>query len=845
MDRWSASPKNPFTIMNHSLLEYVYLSIQGKHEEAEPFIRKALAKGILVKHELPRGPIFTRRWLAGNLKSQGRLVEAEVEARQAVREAIALGGKESYQTHAAVQSLGEILLAQQRLEDAQKLFNFVVKTMVNVGISEDSYDLSQARIALGDALAASGNFEAAMEQYERSREALVTNQFIYTSIYERNPQVIFSHIMTGNYEEALALIDRAYQRLSGILASDTEQVLELRAMRGLVYAKQRKIESAYKAFFDSVLFSSEMERDGLDFKASKRWNSMLVAYADVCAQLSGTPLEKKIGIDAAEQVLMIVEILGGGTVRSAIGASGARAAATDPDLADLVRKEQDALKQARALEAILVELLAMPDSQENNNIIKLKTTIDSLQQARSILLDEIETRFPKYAEFVSPKPVDFDTIRRHLKPGESMLVVYPADNFTYIWVIPSSYRVNFSKASVGKAQLQQIVAVLRKSLTPDVKVLGDIKDFNLAAGWKLYSQLLKPVEVGLKNTTDLLVVAYRPLDQLPFSLLPTKAIKLPEDKDVLFSIYRKVPWLIREFSITHLPSASSVVTLRSLPSGDPDRKAFIGFGDPIFNSKQLAQTEKETGDSTTALAVRDVACQIRGIRLSEDGDLDRKDIMSLGLGRLRRLPDTADEIKSIAMATGADPQRDVYLGRNASEHLVKTLNLSNRRIIAFATHGLIPGDLDGLDQPALALSAPAVTGDLDDGLLTTEEILRLKLNADWIVLSACNTGAADGAGAEAVSGLGRSFFYAGSRAILVSMWPVETTSAKKLTVRLFQYQKEVKQFSRARALRKSILDLIESPGFKDHITGKIVASYAHPLFWAPFIIVGDSGLDLD
>jgi CHAT domain-containing protein len=783
--------------------------------------------------------------LSGNLKYQGRLVEAEVEARQVVRDAIALGGKKSYHTYAAVQSLGEILLSQRRLEDAQKLFNFVVTTMVNIGISEDSYDLSQARIALGDALAAGGNFNAAMGQYKRSREALVKNRFIYTSIYERNPQVIYSHIMTGNFNEALALIDRAYQRLTEILTPDNEQVVELLAMRGLVYAKQGNIEGAYQAFSDSVPLFLAMERDGKDFKARKRWDSMLVAYADVCAQLRGTPLEKAFGIDASEKALMIVEILGGGTVRSAIGASGARAAATNPDLADLVRKEQDALKQIRALETILLELLAMRDSQENKNIIELKTAIDNLEQARSILLDEIEIRFPKYAEFVSPKPLGFDTIRRHLKPGESMLIIYPGENFTYIWVIPSSGIVHFERAPVGKAHLQQLVAALRQSLTPDVKVLGDIKDFDLNAGWKLYSQLLKPVEAGWKNIKDLLVIAYQPLDQLPFSLLPTEAITLPEEKDILFSNYRKVPWLIREFSITQLPSASSVVTLRSLPPGDVDRKAFIGFGDPIFNSKQLAQIEKEIETSTTKPAIRGVKFQIRGIRVSEDGDLDRNDIVSLGLGQLRRLPDTADEIKSIARATGADPQQDVFLGRNASEHLVKTLNLSNRRIIAFATHGLVPGDLDGLYQPALALSAPAVTGDSDDGLLTAEEILRLKLNADWIVLSACNTGAADGAGAEAVSGLGRSFFYAGSRAILVSMWPVETTSAKKLTVGLFQYQKEGIEFSRARALRKSMLDLIEGPGFKDHATGKIVASYAHPLFWAPFIIVGDSGLDLN
>jgi CHAT domain-containing protein len=134
-----------------------------------------------------------------------------------------------------------------------------------------------------------------------------------------------------------------------------------------------------------------------------------------------------------------------------------------------------------------------------------------------------------------------------------------------------------------------------------------------------------------------------------------------------------------------------------------------------------------------------------------------------------------------------------------------------------------------------------VTGDDDDGLLTLDEILRLKLNADWVVLSACNTGAADGEGSEAISGLGRAFFYAGTKAILVSMWPVETTSAKRLTTGLFKYQKENPKLSRTQALQKSILSLIDSQGFKDEVSGKIIASYAHPIFWAPFIIVGEGG----
>jgi CHAT domain-containing protein len=152
---------------------------------------------------------------------------------------------------------------------------------------------------------------------------------------------------------------------------------------------------------------------------------------------------------------------------------------------------------------------------------------------------------------------------------------------------------------------------------------------------------------------------------------------------------------------------------------------------------------------------------------------------------------------------------------------------------------LLPGDLDGLDQPALALSAPSVTGDDEDGLLTMREILGLKLNADWILLSACNTGAADGDGSEALTGLGRACFYAGTKAILVSMWAVESTSAKKITTGLFKSQRQNSAFSRAKALQKSILKMIDEEHLQDVENGKIIASYAHPFFWSPFVIAGD------
>ena len=121
------------------------------------------------------------------------------------------------------------------------------------------------------------------------------------------------------------------------------------------------------------------------------------------------------------------------------------------------------------------------------------------------------------------------------------------------------------------------------------------------------------------------------------------------------------------------------------------------------------------------------------------------------------------------------------------------------------------------------------------------EILGLKLSADWVVLSACNTGAGEGAGAEAVSGLGRAFFYAGTRALLVSNWPVETTSAMALTTDLFRRQFEDPALARAQALRQAILALMDGRGYVDPQTNSVVFSYAHPIFWAPFSLVGDGG----
>jgi CHAT domain-containing protein len=327
-----------------------------------------------------------------------------------------------------------------------------------------------------------------------------------------------------------------------------------------------------------------------------------------------------------------------------------------------------------------------------------------------------------------------------------------------------------------------------------------------------------------------LIIVNDPVSHLPLSILITAPHKPSKSEKLLFKEYQKAPWIIHQASITMVPSALSFLSLRQLPPGSTERKAFIGFGDPIFNRAQMTMAEKESG-----------TIQVRGVRLSNRGGLDSQKVTSNQLENLNRLPDTAEEIKTIAATFKADLTRDIFLGKDASETKVKTMDLSDRQIVAFATHALVPGDLDGLEQPALALSSPTVTGLKEDGLLTMGEIMKLKLNADWVILSACNTGAAEGLGAEALSGLGKAFFYAGTRALLASMYPVETTSARQLTTHLFRSQMEHKKLTRAQALRKAMLDLIQSPGYSDPRTKRIVFSYAHPLFWAPFVLSGDGG----
>ena len=283
--------------------------------------------------------------------------------------------------------------------------------------------------------------------------------------------------------------------------------------------------------------------------------------------------------------------------------------------------------------------------------------------------------------------------------------------------------------------------------------------------------------------------------------------------------YKSVAWLARRYALTVLPAVSSLTSLRRFAEARHAKNPFAGFGDPDFG-----------GGKIESVQVRDI--QIVNLFRGGAANVD-------GVRHLPPLPDTAGELRAEAQALGAPPS-SVYLSQDATVTKVKSLDLSDVRVVAFATHGLIAGDLPALAEPALALTPPSVPTEEDDGLLRASGVSQLKLNADWVVLSACNTAAADGTpGAEGLSGLAKAFFYAGARSLLVSHWPVDSAATVKLTTGAFRALKSDKKESdqkigRAEALRRAMLAMIDEAGKSAN-----PAREAHPLYWAPFVVVGE------
>ena len=781
--------------------------------------------------------------LAKNLLHQGRPTEAEVVIRKSIVLLLKEVGKYNIDTVNGLRLLVEILSSKGRYDEAETLSRAILDILDTMRVPADSRFRGMVHHLLGKTLAAKGNWHSAGSAFEKARLGFADNTFFYWRLYGQNLDVSMTLVKTGKADDAVDLLTPTIERRKDQFGNDHYETNEARAVLAMARAAHNDLEGAIELYRRAV--PALMARDGGFFTATRktadrkfRLKTILESYIDVLSRL----WEKSQDSDArgrfAAEAFAVVDTAQGGTVLQALGASAARNLAKDPDTGRLLREEQDAALWEEVLEAHLSNALATSEDQtDEGGIRRLQDHLAKVREARKRLRIEIERRLPQYADLVNPRPLSTAEVQELLNGDEALLVVYEGSPRTYVWAIPKTGRVSFAAVELKREGLADTVGLLRESLEPDVQFVGDIPEFDVGLAYELFERLLKPVRAGWQEARNLLVVAQGELGQIPLSLLPTEPPALGPARKPLFSNYRDVRWLARTHATTVLPSAASLRTLRLTHAVRSQQRIFIGFADPWFNREQAQAARRKSAKVSDARAGRPEG-ELRGFRVGLRASPNTEDVDSAALRRLPRLPETADEIRVIAEVLGANPSTSVFTGAVANEQTVKSMDLSGVRVLAFATHALVSGDLDGLNEPALALSSPAVAGVEGDGLLTMGEVLGLRLNADWVVLSACNTAASDGAGTEMLSGLGRAFFYAGARALLASNWPVETNSAKAITTSLFRHQRESLHITRAEALRRSMVGLMDGPGLADN-KGRVVSSYAHPLFWAPFILVGD------
>lgn len=519
----------------------------------------------------------------------------------------------------------------------------------------------------------------------------------------------------------------------------------------------------------------------------------------------------------AVQALGPADWVRSGAVQQAVSDAAVRAAAATPALADMVRSEQDARNELITLRRRLSgdgEAAALPQDLA----AQTRERISKLEALRQQLQGDIRSRFPDYDRLVRPSAPSAPQVAERLRSDQVLVLLLPTADAVYAWAVAADRPATFARVAMGQARLQELVMRLRRRLDlAQGATMGAAYDSN--AAFMLYEQLLAPLRTVWQGKAEMVIAASGALGQLPFAVLHTRAGGGGD---------AQAPWLIKDTAITQVPSLSAWLAVRSLAATRPAAQAFSGWGDPAFGPPSASTT----GPASTTPGRRAVIPEVRREPGADDG-------VTLPPAAMRyadipALPDTREELLAIARALQADPQRDLLLGREATRDSVlaasRSGHLAQKRVIAFATHGLMAGDLPNLTQPALAMAAtPASDRDPLAPLLLLEDVLSLQLNADWVVLSACNTAAAEGRGEEALSGMARGFLYAGARSLLVTHWAVETESARLLTTRTFEHYAAHPAAPKAESLRQAMLAVMATPG------------YGHPAFWAPYALVGDGG----
>jgi CHAT domain-containing protein len=323
---------------------------------------------------------------------------------------------------------------------------------------------------------------------------------------------------------------------------------------------------------------------------------------------------------------------------------------------------------------------------------------------------------------------------------------------------------------------------------------------------QLYRELIEPAAKLMAGKRKLIIVPSGVLHYLPFEALLSSG-----EARTLTTLAATVwPYLVRDYAISYVPSAGVLASLRSRPiEKSGSRKTFLAFADPVYEDETQARASVARSS-------------VRGAFGAERS------------WKLERLIESRREVEQIAGLYPRD-QISLLLGEQATEENVKAAGrLSEYRFVHFATHGLLNEERPAYSGLILSLPSMAAGNNAqstirnpqsEDGLLQVYEVFNLKLNADLVVLSACETGLGKEMKGEGLIGLTRAFLYAGTPSVMVSSWSVQDRSTADLMVKF--YQELNRSQDKAEALRQAKLKLIQN------------SRYAAPYYWAPFILIGE------
>jgi CHAT domain-containing protein len=716
----------------------------------------------------------------------------------------------------ALIGIGRVRFAQREFAQSSQIVSQSLNKFEQQNIDATSPVASNARTVLATALIGQQKYPEALAEFNKL-DALAGNDKTLQERVRYPFDRATVYLYNNKPQEAAPLLASAAVGMAkqyGVHPAGTQHFFTAQAngLQGVALWRVGTAESKVQAYeLLQAAVQAIMSPENSDYLESsgirKELREMIFStYIEAAAQTSAADALVALGI---------ADWMRGGSVQEALGDAAVRAAASNDTLSNFVRQDQDARNEIKGLRNFL-----SGDAGESNTTLpqiaaQMRERISLLEKTRADVQVKIKAAFPDYEKLVRPSPPTIATIQANLKVDEALVVLQPTDNAVYVWAIPKDGAGVFNRASLTNAQLAALVKRLRGSL--DVAGVDPKRRpaFDHSAAQEIYSLLLSPVQQGLAGKTNLVIAAGGVLGQIPFGVLETAAV--PRTVTM-----QDAPWLIKQAAITHVPSVSAWLSMRALPH-KAAAQPMLAWGDPLFNLA-LANTGKSSSGEVRKVVLT---------RASTSVDLEKEDSRNaIKYADIPALPETRDELSAIAKTLGADIGKDLILGSAATRESVlaenKNGNLIKQRVVAFATHGLMAGDLPNLMQPALAMA-----GTKDDAsnvlapLLTLEDVLTLKLNADWVVLSACNTAAADGKAEEALSGLARGFFYAGSRSLLVTHWAVDSESAVTLTTETFKNYQSKPQEAKAESLRQAMLLVMNNP------------ATAHPTYWAPYALVGD------